>query len=730
MLHHGVKGGEKYPEKVRHFCLGLIVFSTRAYEFVRGTFHNHLPSVRTIRSWFANSDICGEPGIQEKCVERLTKIAKEFKEKNKRDLLCSLVYDEMHLRQQILFSLQNMDYVGYATYGQKPDNKEKAMAKQAIVFLLNGIDVNFEFPVAYYFIHELDTNGRKNLLVEIISMVTRCGIKIINLTFDGHSANMPAMESLGARLKIKVKTESRKLRPYINNPINKERIYVFLDPCHMEKLIRCRWATCEVFYDGNGEKIEWRYIQALYEYSCRNDFRTHKLTKKHMQWQRNAMNVRLAVETFSEAVASSLEYLREQGIPEFQGAQATIDFIRRMNTLFDIFNSRNCSSSNIFKRRMSKENKRIIFDFFEETIKFFKELKTDVHFYEKAKKKQKNDDEKEKKAKKERVIVRTENLPILDTRHRVGFLGFIIDMESLMKIFVTYVEKKAVITSIPTYNLLQDVIEMFFGRIRSCGGHNNNPNVLQFKGAYRKVQCNMRMDLSPNSNCRMFDMFLPDDVSYSDIYFVSSKRAEAVMDEKLYNDQKQSILEAIQPTDDDEAEPIENSGDADDVDTVFANRHILEASSIFMNAYIASQIEKKIMNTKNFYCNGCRSVFDENEKIQSTDTKFLNWIPCASTTEICIHAEKFFKLYDFGSSKPKYNFKVLYCMIFRSMDFRTLFPNSKFECDAAHKYQFIKCIVGQYINTRANQVSRQITLERQEKLMRQQCNRLVNIKGL
>lgn len=29
------------------------------------------------------------------------------------------------------------------------------------------------------------------------------------------------------------------------------------------------------------------------------------------------------------------------------------------------------------------------------------------------------------------------------------------------------------------------------------------------------------------------------------------------------------------------------------------------------------------------------------------------------------------------------------------------FPKSKFECDSDHKYQFIKCIVGQYIDTRA-----------------------------
>lgn len=148
-----------------------------------------------------------------------------------------------------------------------------------------------------------------------------------------------------------------------------------------------------------------------------------------------------------------------------------------------------------------------------------------------------------------------------------------------------------------------------------------------------------------------------------------------------------------------------------------------------MIVYIASQIEKKILNAKNFYCNSCRTIFDENEKSQLVDSTSMKWVPCTSTTEICKHAENFFKLYDVGKTNQKYDLKVLYCLIFRSMNFDTLFPKSKFQCDPCHKYQFIKCIVGQYISTRANQVSRQITMDNQINLVRQQWNRLTNFKG-
>lgn len=332
---------------------------------------------------------------------------------------------------------------------------------------------------------------------------------------------------LGACLKINVKGNNRTLKSYIINPINDEKIYIILDPCHMEKLLRNRWATCQVFFDANRNKIEWRYIVELYKYSCKNDFQTHKLSKKHIEWKRHSMNVRIAAETFSESVASSLEYLMDQNVEEFQGAKPTIDFIKRMDRLFNIFNSRNLNDDNLFKRRLCAENQRIIFDFFEDTTNFFKTLKVEEVFYKKKSKK---------------VISRIEMLPILNTRHKTGFRGFIIDMASVKSMFREYVEEKHLMTTIATYNLLQDALEMLFGRIRACGGFNNNPNVLQFKGAFRKIQYNMRMELSTSSNCRMFEIHLPESIFFSNIYFVSSKRARIEMNEQIYESQKDSIL--------------------------------------------------------------------------------------------------------------------------------------------------------------------------------------------
>lgn len=64
------------------------------------------------------------------------------------------------------------------------------------------------------------------------------------------------------------------------------------------------------------------------------------------------------------------------------------------------------------------------------------------------------------------------------------------------------------------YFLLQDVLEMFFGKIRACGGFNNNPNVYQFKGAYRKLLANIKISNSEYANCRLFESTLPSNLIF------------------------------------------------------------------------------------------------------------------------------------------------------------------------------------------------------------------------
>lgn len=655
------------------FRLSLHYYSPRAYDFLRETFENNLPHSKTIESWYANSDLRGDPGIQEDNTKRLKQFAKRFEDEHGSRIMCSLVFDEMFIRKQVFWSLQQLDYIGHIDFGQDSISDEKTIAKQVILFMLNGLNVDSEFPLAYFFIDTLNAQQRKNLILEIIKCVTSCGVRITNLTFDGYSANTTMYILLGANLDI----ASPSFQTFFRNPFNDDEIYVILDPCHMEKLVRNALATKQIFYDSQNRKIEWRYFEALYNFSREVNFRTHKLSKKQVEWYRNPMNVRIAVQTLSDSVADSMQFFLTQGHPEFVGAEATIEFIRKMNTLFDIFNTRHTQNENIFKKAMSPGNKCIIFDYFQSCIDYYKALKIE--------------DISKGKSKKVKIV------SLVTSRRKTAFRGFIIDMSSVMLMYEKFVEQESVLNSLPTYYLLQDVIEIFFGKIRANCGYNNNPNVNQFKGSYRKIQGNLNIKPSDTGNCRLFDKSLPNNSLYSDVYFVSSKRStiELIYTEELFEQQKNDILTEVAI-----------------LDQVESCNSLLDTATQISRLHIVAMIEKKISTCPQFYCTFCQTVLQTNEKIDPIDMTLLDWIPCKSTLSICKNAERYFKLYDVRSnSKPRYDFKVLYCLIFRSLDFNALYVNSKFECDINHKYQFIKCVVGQYISIRAAQFSQDITLQ-------------------
>lgn len=299
---------------------------------------------------------------------------------------------------------------------------------------------------------------------------------------------------------------------------------------------------------------------------------------------------------------------------------------------------------------------------------------------------------------------------LIKTANKACARGFIINMISMMAMYEKYVEQKSAMTTVATYFFLQDAIEIFFGKIRACGGYNNNPNVYQFKGAYRKLMCNIKIMSSERSHCRIFDSELPKNMHYCNIFFVSSKRAKVNPTEQEdykenYENQKDIILETVSAMNE------------------------LDSTSNFTATYIASLIERKIEECPNFYCNSCRSIFKENEKVDNIDTITIDWKPCFSTFEICKTTEKFFKLYNIQNKDSEFDFRVLYCLILRTMNLNELYKNSKFECDIEHKYQFINCIVLEYILRRATTVSKELTYDLYKTVFRQHFTHLITNAG-
>jgi len=121
------------------------------------------------------------------------------------------------------------------------------------------------------------------------------GVDILSVTFDGCSANVNMANCLGASLSMEnLKTSF----PHPSNP--GLDVHIFLDVCHMLKLLRNTLAEKSTLLDVDGNEVRWEYLKQLQTLQCAEGLRAaSKLTERHIQWQRQKMKVRLAAQTLS-----------------------------------------------------------------------------------------------------------------------------------------------------------------------------------------------------------------------------------------------------------------------------------------------------------------------------------------------------------------------------------------------------------------------------------------------
>ncbi|KAL3190524.1 hypothetical protein MRX96_020038 [Rhipicephalus microplus] len=119
-----------------------------------------------------------------------------------------------------------------------------------------------------------------------------------------------------------------------------KKVSIILDPCHMLKLVRNCLASVDYLVDGQGSHIKWSYIEAL-EVMQREEGKHlgNKLTKVHVEWEKQKMKVRRAVKTLSSSVADALDFCEfTLRLPRCQSARATARFKRIFDRLFDLLN--------------------------------------------------------------------------------------------------------------------------------------------------------------------------------------------------------------------------------------------------------------------------------------------------------------------------------------------------------------------------------------------------------
>ena len=204
----------------------------------------------------------------------------------------------------------------------------------------------------------------------------------------------------------------------------KLRVYVFLDNCHMLKLVRDTFGEWGTLVNRDGEKISWQYLVELHNLQDAESLRlANKLKKIHINWKQQKMKVNLAAQALSSSLANALEYCgKELKLDKFQGCEATVEFIRMFDHLFEILNSQN---------PLTKGYKAPLRPTYKCTWDAFL---MDVYDY----------------------IIKLENstgVKMCKTKRNTGFIGFLIGINSIRQMFHDLVESKSLpLQYVLTYN--------------------------------------------------------------------------------------------------------------------------------------------------------------------------------------------------------------------------------------------------------------------------------------
>lgn len=668
MLLKGNTPGNSYAPVIRRFALTMHFYSPSAYRFMRQQFQNHLPHPSVIRKWYANSNVNGKPGITEQSLEMLRKLAFEMKEKGQ-ELVVALSFDEMATRKNVQWT--GKEFLGHVTISENENSEdEKALiANNSLVFMVTGVNRNFSLPVAYYFINSISTPLKHALVQEIIEQISKCNVRLITVTFDGLPQNICVCEKFGAAFDVK-----NDFRPYFSNPFNEKNIYVILDPPHMEKLARNTIASKKVIY-ADEEPIQWKYFESLETFRIeKNGAHMHKMNKKHIQWFRSKMNVRLAVETLSESVASCMEYFRDLGFDEFANCTETVKFIRFCDKIFDTMNTKLINNNgNIYKSALNAANKNEIFEFYDEAIAYLKSLS-----------------------------MKSGGKPLYSGLNKTFVRGFIVDMTNIQMIYKDLVDTN-IMNCLPVFRITQDLLESLFGRIRQQNGCNDNPTCQQFMSAYRKLLVNNGIRSSELANCI-------DDLN---ILTISSCRS------------RRPILNDSNPPTFDES--LTDSVCDKDLAQISNLNPLIDGLEDVSIAYLAGFIEKKITVSR-FECGACLNVLNENAKIlrsQYMKSQYTQ-LPCRSTYNVCKIANRHLNLY---KRKSDFNYDTLFNSIMREIDLGSLYSNSNFEHEEMHKYYFVTFIVEEFLRLQSNQIAKTSTLNMQQKILRKGLHKYVHFLG-
>ena len=180
-------------------CLHLKFKSSSSYDALRSTGVLTLPSERTLRDY--THWMKSEVGFQSVVNEQLIMEADVKEEKDK---YVVLVFDEMKIREDLVFDKHLCELVGFVNLGEinnilteferqcKGETdvvNEDAIAKHMLTFMARGIFTKLEFPYAQFPTRGVTADKLFPIVWDAVRNLEECGLKVMVTTCDGASPN-------------------------------------------------------------------------------------------------------------------------------------------------------------------------------------------------------------------------------------------------------------------------------------------------------------------------------------------------------------------------------------------------------------------------------------------------------------------------------------------------------------------------------------------------------------
>ncbi|XP_055291127.1 DNA transposase THAP9 isoform X3 [Moschus berezovskii] len=295
------------------------------------------------------------------------------------------------------------------------------------------------------------------LLRLTIGKLSDIGITVLAVTSDASAHSVQMAKALGIHL------DGDNMKCTFQHPSSSsQQIAYFFDSCHLLKLIRNAFQNFQSIQFISGT-AHWQHLVELAALEEQELSHMERIPRKLANLKNHILKTNCATQVFSESAVKALECLLSLGLPSFKNCVGTIHFLRLIHNLFDIFNSRNFYGKGLKGPLLPETFNKINLVLTEAKTIFV-------------------------------TLSDTSNNQILKSKRKLGFLGFLLNAESLKWLYQNYVFPKVMpFPYLLMYKFSQDHLELFLKMLRQVSVTTSNPTCMAFQKAYHNLETRYRL---------------------------------------------------------------------------------------------------------------------------------------------------------------------------------------------------------------------------------------------